>query len=87
MAAISYAIAMNQLLNGSVIQGSGLEAVVPGTNAPTSTYEVEIRIDQTTTAVTDAQSTTGTRALKKGEVIQLLNYLIQYAIRDTNLLE
>jgi hypothetical protein len=56
------------------------------TNAPAA-GEVEIRMDQTATAVTDAQSTTGTRALKKGEIVQLINYLQQYLIRDTNILE
>ena len=46
---------------------------------------VEVRIDQTTTAVTDAAYTGGTRQLKKGEAYQLLNYLEQYLLRDTNL--
>jgi hypothetical protein len=81
MAAISYSVTF-----ALTSQGQGLEAVIAATNAPAA-GEVEIRIDQTATAITDAQSITGTRALKKGEVIQLLNYLIQYLMRDTNVLE
>ena len=81
MAAVSYTITFALLATGQ-----GLEAVQVGTNAP-SAGEVEIRIDQTATAITDGQSTTGTRALKKGEVIQLINYLTQYLIRDTNVVE
>jgi Zn-dependent alcohol dehydrogenase len=81
MAAVSYNVTFALLTTGQ-----GLEAVQVGTNAPAA-GELEIRIDQTATAITDAQSTTGTRALRKGEVIQLLNYLQQYLIRDTNVLE
>ena len=63
--------------------GQGLEAVTIGAAAPTSGAGfVEIRIDQTTTALLDGS---GTRALKRGEVIQLLNYLIQAIERDTSL--
>jgi hypothetical protein len=81
MAAISYSLAI-----ASTAQGMGLEAVVAGTNAPAA-GEIEIRIDQTVTAITDAQSITGTRALKKGEAQMLLRILEQYLIRDTNVLE
>jgi hypothetical protein len=81
MAAISYSLTM-----ALTSQGQGLEAVVAGTNAPAA-GEVEIRIDQTITAVTDAQSTTGTRALKKGEAQWLINILTQYLIRDPNVVE
>jgi hypothetical protein len=76
MAAVSYIISAGQTL----------EQVTAGTAAPTS-GSVEIRIDQTITAVTDAQSTTGTRALKKGEAQQLIRILEEYLIRDSNVLE
>jgi hypothetical protein len=48
---------------------------------------VEICMDQTITAVTDSQSTTGTRAVKKGEIQQLIRILEEYLIRDTNVVE
>ena len=81
MTAISYTITMAELSTGQ-----GLEAVQAGTNAP-SAGTVEIRIDQTATAVTDAAYAGGTRAPRKGEIVQLINYLQQYLIRDTNVLE
>jgi hypothetical protein len=81
VAAISYTIALAE-----TAQGMGLETVVAGTNAP-SAGVVEIRMDQTATTITDAQSTTGTRAPKKGEIQFLINILTQYLIRDTNVLE
>jgi hypothetical protein len=76
MAAISYIISA----------GGTLETVTAGTAAPTS-GTVEIRMDQTATSVTDAQSTTGTRAPKKGEIQQLIRILEEYLIRDTNVVE
>ena len=76
MAAISYIISV----------GGTLETVTTGTAAPTS-GSVEIRMDQTITAVTDAQSTTGTRAAKKGEIQQLIRILEEQLIRDTNIVE
>lgn len=76
MAAVSYTIAV----------GGTLETVTAGANAP-SAGTVEIRMDQTTTAVTDGQSTTGTRAPKKGEIQQLIRILEEYLIRDTNVVE
>jgi hypothetical protein len=81
VAAISYSIALTEAATGQ-----GLEAVIAATNAPAA-GSVEIRIDQTAAAVTDGNAPGGTRILKKGEVIQLLNYLIQYLIRDTNVIE
>ena len=81
MAAVSYSIALAELATGQ-----GLEAVIASTNAPAA-GSVEIRIDQTAGALTDGAAPGGTRALKKGEVIQLLNYLTQYLMRDTNVLE
>ena len=87
MAAISYGIALNQLLNGSVIQGSGLEAVVPSTNAPTAGFVVEIRMDQTTSTVTDGSLPLGTRAPKKSEIQYLIRVLEEYLMRDTNVVE
>lgn len=81
MAAVSYSLAIAETATGQ-----GLEAVVAGTNAPAA-GQVEIRIDQTATTITDAQSTTGTRALKKGEAQWIINILTQYLIRDPNVLE
>ena len=81
MAAISYSIAL-----AANAQGSGLEAVVAGTAAP-SAGSVEIRMDQTLTAVTDAAAPGGTRAVKKGEIQYLIRVLEEYLIRDTNVIE
>lgn len=71
MAAVSYFVAPN----------GTLEAVTIGTNAP-SAAGVEIRIDQTTTTVTDNGST---RALKRGEALRDLITLLQAIERDTSL--
>jgi hypothetical protein len=76
MAAVSY----------SILVGGTQETVVAANNAPAA-GSVEIRMDQTVTSVTDAQSTTGTRAPKKGEIQQLIRILEEYLIRDTNVLE
>lgn len=76
MAAVSY----------SILVGGNQETVIASTNAPAA-GSVEIRMDQTVTAVTDAQSTTGTRAPKKGEIQALIRVLEEYLIRDTNVLE
>jgi hypothetical protein len=76
VAAVSYYISV----------GGTQETVTAGTNAP-SAGSVEIRMDQTTTSVTDSTSTTGTRAPKKGEIQQLIRILEEYLIRDTNVVE
>lgn len=76
MAAVSY----------SILVGGNQETVIASTNAPAA-GSVEIRMDQTVTAVTDAQSTTGTRAPKKGEIQYLIRVLEEYLIRDTNVVE
>jgi hypothetical protein len=78
MAAVSY----------TILVGGNLETVVAGTNAP-SAGTVEIRMDQTTSAVTDLSLTGGvtTRAPHKGEIQALIRVLEQYLIRDTNVLE
>lgn len=84
MAAVSYTIALS-----AVAAGSGLESVLAGTNAP-SAGVVEIRMDQTTTTVNDANPLTGaatTRAPKKGEILYLIEVLKEYLVRDTNVLE
>lgn len=73
MAAVSYIVSV----------GSTLQTVTAGTAAPTS-GSVEIRMDQTTTAVTDGS---GTRAPKKGEIQQLIRILEEYLIQDTNVAE
>lgn len=72
MAAISYSIAGGQVL----------EQVTTGTNAPSGgSGTIEIRMDQTTTAITDGS---GTRALKKGELYTLILILLEYLERDTS---
>ena len=73
MAAVSY----------TITAAGTLESVTAGTNAP-SAGVVELRIDQTTTTITDNGST---RALKKGEVYAILKVLEQYLIRDTAVVE
>lgn len=75
MAAISYSITVGQTL----------EQVTTGTNAPSGgNGTIEIRMDQTAAAVTDAS---GNRILKKAEIHQLIITLIEYLIRDTNVFE
>lgn len=71
MSAVSYLITA----------GGTLETVTASTNAPSSAG-VELRIDTTTTTVTDNGAT---RAIKLSEVQALLRILEQYLIRDTNL--
>ena len=74
MAAVSY----------SLVIGGTLEQVVAATSAP-GAGQVEIRMDQTATTVTDA--TGGTRYPKKSEIIFALENMIQYLVRDTNVVE
>lgn len=76
MAAISYSIGI----------GGNLETVVAATNAP-GAGQIEIRMDQTATTVTDAAYAGGTRAPRKGEIFSLIKVLEQYLIRDPNVLE
>lgn len=75
MAAVSYSIAAGQTL----------EQITTGTAAPTGgSGTVELRMDQTAGAITDGSTT---RILKKGEIVEALNKLLQYLIRDTNVVE
>jgi hypothetical protein len=75
MASVSYSIAVGQTL----------EQVTAGTNAPSAgSGTIELRIDQTAAAVTDAA---GNRTLKKGEVVEAVIKLLQYLIRDVNVVE
>ncbi len=75
MAAISYSIAL----------GQPLESVTSGVNAPSGgNGTVEIRFDQTVTAVTDGG---GTRALKKGEIFTMLKILEERLINDPGVVE
>jgi hypothetical protein len=75
MAAISYSIGLSQ----------PLESVTAGTNAPSGgNGTLEIRFDQTATAITDSSVAGGTRALKRGEVFVLLKILEEYLVRDSN---
>jgi hypothetical protein len=71
MTAISYSLPL----------GGTVEQVTVGT-LPPGAGSVEIRMDTTATSITDAQSPTGTRALKKGEVYTLIRTLEQYLIKD-----
>lgn len=71
MSAISYYIST----------GGTLEGVTAGTSAPGS-GDVELRINTTTTAVTEGAST---RAPKRGEIQQLMRILEQYLLKDTNI--
>lgn len=71
MAAVSY----------NVVVGGTLENVLTGTAAP-GTGQIEIRVDQTSTTVSDGGAT---RSPKKGEILQALWLLIQYIERDTSL--
>lgn len=76
MAAVSYSIAVGQTL----------EQVTAGTNAPSGgAGTIELRIDQTASTVTDGNG--GSRIVKKGEVVEALNKLLQYLVRDTNVVE
>ncbi|MGB9331489.1 MAG: hypothetical protein WCB10_12040 [Steroidobacteraceae bacterium] len=78
MAAISY----------SILAGGTLQTVTAGTNAPSGGVgSLEIRIDQTAGAVTDASHAGGTRQLTKGEVVTLLKVLEEYLIQDTTVFQ
>jgi hypothetical protein len=72
MAAISY----------SILVGGNLQTVVAGANAPAA-GTVEIRMDQTTTAITDGSLPSGSRAAKKGEIYALIKVLEEYLIQDS----
>lgn len=74
MSAISYSISLGQTL----------QQVVSGTQAP-SAGSIELRMDQTATSITDAQSPTGTRALKRTEIYTLLKTLEEMLVADTTL--
>ncbi len=76
MAAISYIISAGQTL----------EQVTAGTAAPTS-GSLEIRMDQTAGAVTDASVAGGVRIVKKAELLQMIETLKQQLIRDTAVVE
>ena len=83
MAAVSYQLSLAQTATGY-----GLEAITVGVAAPTGGIGfVEIRMDQTNTAITDATVVGATRALKKGEIRNIINYLRQYLDRDTSILQ
>lgn len=73
MAAISYSISL----------GQPLESVTSGANAPSGgSGTVELRFDQTATAITDSSIPGGTRTMKKGEIHQLLVLLQEKLIND-----
>jgi hypothetical protein len=74
MPAISYVISLGQTL----------EQVTVGAAAPTS-GSVELRMDQTAGAITDASHAGGTRALNRGEIYTLLKTLQEKVSVDPNL--
>lgn len=53
-----------------------IEQVVIAVGAATVTKSIELTVDQSATLVTDATSVTGTRAIKRGEVLIALQTLI-----------
>ena len=71
MSAISYYMSV----------GGTLEGVTAGTSAPGS-GNLELRIDTTTTAVTEGAST---RAPKRGELQAMIRILEQYLLKDANI--
>lgn len=73
MAAVSYSIKL----------GDPAESIVAATNAP-SAGVLEIRMDQTSTTVTDG---TGTRAPRRGELQTLLRVIEQKLMTDINLID
>ena len=72
MAAVSYSISI----------GGNRQSVVAGTAAP-GTGLVEVRVDNTTTSVTDGVGVT--RAPKKGEIINAIDMLRQAVYEDLTL--
>lgn len=74
MPAISYVISLGQTL----------EQVSVGVAAPTS-GSVELRMDQTAGAITDASHAGGTRQLNRGEIYTLLKILQEKVSVDPNL--
>ena len=64
MAAVSY----------SIVAGGVMTSPVQATQAP-SAGVVEIRIDQSANAITDSNAPGGTRTLKRGEALYLLDIL------------
>jgi hypothetical protein len=76
MASISYSISLGQTL----------EQVTVGANAPSGgSGTVELRMDQTATAIADGSVPGGTRMMKKGEIHQMLVTLVEQLIKDTSL--
>lgn len=63
-----------------------LEQVIVAANAPAA-GQIEVRLDQTATTVTDASYAGGLRAPRKGELITALENIIQQIVRDTTILE
>jgi hypothetical protein len=70
----------------SITLGQTLEQVTAGTNAPSGgSGTIELRIDQTATAITDGSLPAGSRALKRSEVQYMQRILEEYLIQDTNI--
>lgn len=65
--------------------GQSLEQMTTGTNAPSGgSGTVELRIDQTANAVTDASYTGSTRPVLKNEVVTALKTFLEYLMQDGN---
>lgn len=75
MASVSY----------SLLVGQSQEQLTPGTNAPSAgSGSIELRIDQTSNAVTDAAYAGSTRPPTKNEVLIALKTFIEYLQKDLN---
>lgn len=61
--------------------GDSLETITEAVGAATASKTVELTIDFATSAVTEGAST---RAIKKLEVLVILNLFEQYILRDTS---
>jgi hypothetical protein len=63
-----------------------IESVVISAGAAVAVKAIELTVDQSTTTITDAGSPTGTRAIKRGEVVIALQNLIAALQRDNTTL-
>jgi hypothetical protein len=68
----------------SVSPGKPLESVVEAVGAATVSGSIELTYDQATTVVNDANIVGGTRAQTTLEIIDGLNKLVQYLLRQSD---
>lgn len=59
-----------------------VESIVGFAGAPTVTKNIELTINQAA-LITDASSPTNPRAIKKSEILQAIQRLEQYILKDT----